>query len=211
MSLKAFIILGSVCFSQLARVTGQVQGPPPERCPPPVFQAPIGQKADTLSPWHAARALVNGMNVYVNYSAPSMQGREIFGSLIPYDTVWRTGDNKATYFTTDTNIRIGDLAVPAGAYSLYSLPSRSKWKLIINKQICQWGTVYDPQQDLGRVDMTAADPPSPPLETFAMKLVSVRDRRPIPLELHVMWESTDVYVTITPAAANLEAPRAPQQ
>ena len=71
-----------------------------------------------------------------------MRGRKIFGGLVPYDEVWRTGANAATSLKTDVDLNIGGANVPAGSYTLYTLPGANSWKLIINKQTGQWGTEY---------------------------------------------------------------------
>jgi hypothetical protein len=111
----------------------------------------------------------DGKTVTVDYSRPSMRGRQIFGGLVPYGQVWRTGANAATSLKTDVDLTIGGAAVPAGSYTLYSIPSESGWKLIINKQTGQWGTAYDEKQDLARVDMKVAKNASP-TEQFTISL-----------------------------------------
>lgn len=111
-------------------------------------------------PGTAEVTFANGKKVTIDYSRPSVKGRKIDGGLIPHDEVWRTGANEATSLKTDTDLVIGGTAVPAGNYTLYSLRSPSSWKLIINKQTGQWGTSYDQAQDLARVDMKVAAPPS---------------------------------------------------
>jgi hypothetical protein len=96
------------------------------------------------------------MAIKVDYGQPFARGRQVEGGLIPRDTVWRTGANAATSFTTDVNLQIGTLTVPKGAYTLYSLWSpASGMRLIVNKQTGQWGTEYKQDMDLGRVAMTA--------------------------------------------------------
>ena len=85
--------------------------------------------------------------------SPSMRGRKIMGGLVPYDKVWRTGANAATTLKTTAALDFGGTLVPAGTYTLYTLPGEKGWKLIINKQTGQWGTQYDQAQDLARVDL----------------------------------------------------------
>ena len=75
------------------------------------------------------------------------------GGLVPYGQVWRTGANAATTLVTPRDLRIGDTPVPAGTYTLYTLPGESEWQLIINRQTGQWGTEYDQAQDLARIPM----------------------------------------------------------
>ena len=103
----------------------------------------------------------DGKTVTIDYSRPSMRGRKIFGGLVPYGQIWRTGANAATSLKTDVNLTIGGAAVPAGSYTLYTIPGETGWKLIINKQTGQWGTDYDEKQDLARVDMKVASSAAP--------------------------------------------------
>src|SRR6202040_966787 len=102
-----------------------------------------------------------GKDVSIVYNTPSMKGRKIFGGLVPYDKVWRTGAKAARTWKTEANLKVVTATVPAGTYTLYTLPSEGTWKLIINKQTGQWGTKYDESQDLGRVDMTRSALPEP--------------------------------------------------
>jgi Protein of unknown function (DUF2911) len=118
-------------------------------------------------PGEASLKFDDGKTVNIQYSRPSMRGRKIFGGLVPYDEVWRTGANAATSLKTDVDLTIGGANVPAGSYTLYSLPGASSWKLIINKQTGQWGTDYDKAQDLARVDMNVGQLPSA-LEQFTI-------------------------------------------
>ena len=118
-------------------------------------------------PGEATVKFDDGKTVTIQYSRPSMRGRKIFGGLVPYDEVWRTGANAATSLKTDVDLNIGGANVPAGSYTLYTLPGMSSWKLIINKQTGQWGTEYNQSQDLARVDMKVGRLPSP-LEQFTI-------------------------------------------
>jgi len=120
-----------------------------------------------LSPPMKADVTLSSGSITIDYGAPSMRGREIFGALVPYGEVWRTGANAATTLTTTVPLMIGDLSVPAGKYTLYSLPTAESFTLIVNKQTGQWGTVYDKTQDLGRVKTTVAEISSP-VETFVI-------------------------------------------
>lgn len=114
-----------------------------------------GHGMGMLSPRDTTRGEVAGAHVAVDYGRPSVRGRVIFGGKVaPWNEVWRLGANEATQLITDRNLMIGDVAVPAGTYSLFVLPTTAGWTLIINKQHGQWGTVYDQAQDLARVPMT---------------------------------------------------------
>jgi Protein of unknown function (DUF2911) len=136
---------------------------------------------------------VDGKTVSIHYNSPSMRGRKIFGGLVPYDKVWRTGANPATSLKTDANLQIGTATVPAGNYTLYTLPSSGTWKLIINKQTGQWGTKYDQSQDLARVDMKK-ETLSSPQEVMSITLEPFQGKTS---SLHVRWETTDVSVPVT--------------
>lgn len=106
-----------------------------------------------IAPRDSVKAFFGGNKIFVNYGKPSMEGRKIFGEFVPYYKVWRTGNGAATTLTTDADIEIDGAVVPRGIYSLYTFPAKGRWKLIINKQTGQWGTVYNPQFDLARVDL----------------------------------------------------------
>ena len=84
----------------------------------------------------------DGKSVKTDYSSPRMKGRKIFGGLVPYGQVWRLGANDATTLVTDTNVRIGDKDVPAGNYTLFTIPNADKWTLVISKKTGEWGIPY---------------------------------------------------------------------
>jgi len=111
------------------------------------------QKAPASPPGTASVTFADGKTVTINYSRPSVRDRKIFGGLVPYGQIWRTGANAATSLKTDVDLTIGGAAVPAGSYTLYTIPNESGWKLVINKQTGQWGTAYEEKEDLARVDM----------------------------------------------------------
>ena len=90
-------------------------------------------------------------DVTIVYSRPGVKNREIWGGLVPYDKVWRTGANEATTLSVSTDVTIEGTKVPAGTYSLYTLPGKDEWTLILNKTSKQWGTDYDASQDLTRI------------------------------------------------------------
>jgi len=146
------------------------------------------------SPPAQASVALDGKSVTIDYNQPSMRGRKIFGGLLPYGQVWRTGANPATTLKTAVDLKIGDLSVPAGTYTIYSLPSETTWKLIVNKQTGQWGTEYHPEQDLGRTDMTRGPAPAAPVEKFVIQFEKTKKKT---TQLHLIWENTDVYVPVT--------------
>ncbi len=144
------------------------------------------------SPPAKAEVQLGGKDVSIAYNTPSMRGRKIMGGLVPYGKVWRTGANPATTLKTAATLKIGSADVPAGTYTLYTLPSADTWKLIINKQTGQWGTHYDQGQDLARVDMQKKTLPEPQEKMS----ISFENTQGNSTELHVKWETTDVWVPV---------------
>jgi hypothetical protein len=146
------------------------------------------------SPPAVAETKLDGKDITIHYNTPSMRGRVIMGGLVPYGKVWRTGANPATSFVTAVDLKIGTLKVPAGAYTLYTVPAQapSSWILIINKQTGQWGTVYKPEMDLGRTEMKFRKLPSPQ----EVMSISFEDTTAHSTQLHIKWETTDAYVKI---------------
>ncbi len=143
-------------------------------------------------PGEASLTFADGKTVAIQYSRPFVRGRKIFGGLVPYDQVWRTGANAATSLKTDVNLAIGGASVPAGSYTLYTLPGANGWKLIINKQTGQWGTQYNQGQDLARVDMKVTQPSSP-LEQFTISFDKTSgDSATLKLEWDTTVASVDV-------------------
>jgi hypothetical protein len=154
---------------------------------------PANPKAPLPSPPATANVTVAGATIRINYNTPHMRGRKIMGDLVPYDQVWRTGANPATTIITSAPLKFGTLLVPAGSHTLYSLPSTGTWQLIINNQNGQWGTEYKPDMDLGRVPMMAK-PVSTPQEVMSL---SFENTTATSTQLHIRWDKTDEYVTIT--------------
>lgn len=139
------------------------------------------KKKQRPSPPQETSVSLNGKNVTIKYSSPSMRGRKIFGELVPFGKVWRAGANEATALHTETDIVLGDLTVPAGDYTLFVLPEANTWTLIVNKQTGQWGLTYDESKDLGRTKMTLSKAPSP-VESYKMTLS--------PTKLQLEWADT---------------------
>jgi hypothetical protein len=138
------------------------------------------------SPPAKAEVELKGKHVIIDYSRPKMRGRKIMGDLVPYGQVWRTGANEATSLKTAVDLDIRGTKVPVGSYTVYTLPTESNWKLIINQQTGQWGTEYDQSQDLARVDLTKSKLPSP-LEDFTIEFEKTgADSATLVLE----WETT---------------------
>jgi hypothetical protein len=122
-----------------------------------------------LSVRDTARAQIGDAAFTVDYGRPLARGRLLLGSVIPYDRVWRTGANAATQLTTSAPITLAGMPLPAGTYTLWTLPHARGVELIVNRQIGQWGTRYDPAHDLGRAPMTAGTA-APPVEQFTISI-----------------------------------------
>jgi Protein of unknown function (DUF2911) len=117
-----------------------------------------GASLGNYSSRDTARAMIDGAHIAIDYGRPSKRGRVIFGALVPWNEVWRTGADLATHLTTDRGLRLNEILLPAGTYTLYTLPSPAEWKLIVNRRTGQLGLLYDPAAGLGRVDMTVTRP-----------------------------------------------------
>ena len=136
---------------------------------------------------------VLGANIVLDYGTPSRRGRDIWGVLVKYGNLWRTGANTATHFSTDKPLRFGTLDVPAGKYTLYSIPEADGGWLIINKQTGQNGQQYDKSQDLGRVRLRARDLHEP-VETFT---ISAREEAGRGL-LGLQWDRRELVTEFEP-------------
>ena len=146
------------------------------------------------SPPAMATVTLAGQTITIKYNAPSLRGRHLGGpEIVPYGQVWRTGANPATTLVTPVSLHIGTLLVPAGEYTLYTLPNPGKWLLIVNKQTKQWGTVYNMDQDLGRVELKSHTLPTPQ----EVMSISFDDIRRESAELHIRWETADESIKIS--------------
>ena len=157
-----------------------------------VAAAQQADKSKRPSPPGSAEVTLNGKKITIEYSRPFMKGRKIMGEVVPYGKVWRTGANEATALTTEADLSIGGANVPAGKYTLYTLPSEGTWKLIINKQTGQWGTIYKEDQDLARVDMEKSKL-SEPVEQFT---ISFKQKSADAADLVLQWETTQLSVPV---------------
>jgi hypothetical protein len=129
-----------------------------------------------LSVRDTARASIGAATFAIDYSRPLARGRELLGSLVPYDRVWRTGANAATQFTTSAPITLAGINVPAGTYTLWTIPRPKGTSLIVNAQTGQWGTGYDPSRDVGRAPMPM-DSLATPVEKFTISVTGADTHR----------------------------------
>jgi hypothetical protein len=152
-----------------------------------------GKGLGPASPNLIEKGTIDGQLVVATYGSPRRRGRTVLGAVVPYDRVWRTGANESTTLVFDKDMTIGGAPVPAGAYSLWTIPKADGTvQLIINKQHGQWGTDYDSAQDLVRVPMKASTAPSPQ-ENFAINIAGSGNTG----ELRMSW---DAFVWSVPIA-----------
>ncbi len=130
-----------------------------------------GKGMGMLSPRQTYRVSVGGANIWIDYSRPGMRGRPIWGALVPYDRVWRTGANEAAHLSTDRTLQFGDVTLTPGTYTLFLVPSANEWSLIFNRQTGMSGLDYDASQDVGKVTLSK-EATSQPVEWFT---ISVND------------------------------------
>jgi hypothetical protein len=149
---------------------------------------------DRASPHEEVSATVGGKKITIAYGRPHKKGRDIFGGLVPWGQVWRTGADEATTLTTDGDVTIGDLKVPKGSYALFTVPGQKEWQLIVNKNPKQWGAFkYDAKDDLGKTTMKVAAAPAP-LEEFTISIEPAGKKA----TLKMGWDKTVASVGITP-------------
>jgi len=175
---KAFVVGSAVLLIAAAAVVVRAQQDKSKRPSPPAT---------------AKCELPGGKSITVDYSSPRMKGRKIFGSEIaPYGEVWRTGANEATTFVTTADLMVGGQHVPAGSYTLFSIPNKDKWTLIISKRTGEWGIPYPGADgDLARVDMKVSAT-SGPVENFTIAF----DKGGKGCTLRMEWENSRASVEI---------------
>ena len=152
-------------------------------------RGPVGQ----MSPPDTVRSSVGAAKIEVAYSRPYKRGRVIFGGdVVPWNKVWRTGANAATQLTTSSDLMFGNTLVPAGKYTLWTLPAPTGAKLIINSQTGQWGTDYDMSKDFARVDLTAKTL-AQPVDQFTIAVISQGAGG----LLRLSWDTTEYSIPFT--------------
>jgi Protein of unknown function (DUF2911) len=154
-----------------------------------IAQAGGGKPSPAAS---ASCDLAGGKSVKTDYSSPRMKGRKIYGDLVPYGKVWRTGANEATTFVTTADLTVGGKAVPTGSYTIFTVPNADKWTLIVNKMTGEWGIPYKYENDeLARADMKVSKLPSP-VEEFKISY----EKSGSGCTMHVDWETTRASIDI---------------
>jgi hypothetical protein len=152
----------------------------------------LAQESITPRPSPLAMVTMKYESEYIKltYSQPHKKGREIFGGLVKYGEVWRTGANESTEITTTADLQIGDQVLPAGTYAIYTIPNQEKWTLIFNKELGQWGAYnYNKNLDVLRVDVAVhAIDNNVVFEPFTIKIQQKNDEG----ELWFLWDRTKI-------------------
>lgn len=144
-------------------------------------------------PAQAQYKFSDGKTITVDYSSPRLKGRKVGGEVAPYGQVWRTGANEATSFVTDADLSVAGKAVPAGSYTLFTVPTAHKWTLIINKHNGEWGIPYKYEsEELARVPMKVSKIANP-VENFTISF----DRSGKNCTMKLSWGNTQASVKIT--------------
>jgi hypothetical protein len=146
-----------------------------------------------LSPRDTVRvANAGGATLWIDYGRPAKRGRAVFGGIVPYGDVWRTGANAATQFRTDKALDFGGTVVPAGFYTLWTLPTAGGWKLIVNSETGQWGTEHKADKDLYTIDLKLGTL-SQPVERFTIGVEPSAQGGVLELD----WDTTRASVAFT--------------
>jgi hypothetical protein len=146
-----------------------------------------------LSPPATATTTLAGKTITVSYGAPSLRGRHVGGTeIVPFGEVWRTGANPATTIVLPVGVMIGKLMVPAGTYTLFTLPTATDWTLIVSKKTGEWGIPYPEGEDFGRTAMMKKTMGSPQ-EVMSITFEKTSGNK---TEMHVKWDTVDVFVPV---------------
>jgi hypothetical protein len=161
-------------------------------CTTIVLQAQI--KAPQPSPIAKISQNVGLTDITIEYSRPSMKGRKVFGGLVPYNELWRTGANAATKITFSDNVKMGGQEVKKGTYALYTIPNEKEWTIIIHKNLDHWGVDdYKQEEDLLRFTVKPIALTSN-VETFT---ISVDNLKNTSCDIVVAWDKTSVAIPVS--------------
>lgn len=153
--------------------------------------------APRLSPKDTAKIELNDLKLEVNYNRPSKRERDIFGALVPYNKVWRTGANEATTFECNKDLKIEGMFLPKGKYTLWTVPRDSSWTVMFNTQQPKWGVnekmepLWDPNYDYINLEVPVED-----LEAPVEKFTIAFDNTTGDLAMTLAWDRTKVAIPI---------------
>ncbi len=155
-------------------------------------EAPEEDKSQRKSPPMTAEGQVGDAQVTITYGAPSVRGRTIYGDLVPYNQIWRTGANEATTISLSDDVMVEGQMLPAGTYSVFTIPGEEEWTIIFNEEAEQWGAYdYDESKDALRVQVT----PNMLEESAEVLAFALEDGQMV-----LRWDNTEVPVSMSPAA-----------
>ena len=193
--ISAILVFGSACSSSPPPMVCEASGPPDAIAARP-------------SPFDSAMARVDTAQLKLCYSRPSARGRTIFGGLVPYDTLWRTGANEATILHLSADAEIAGIPVEAGKYSIYTVPNPDQWSLVVNATTGQWGLTRDERGAEGNLflnaytdEVRARELGRRPIRVDSISyteqlLAHFSDPVEDEIELWVDWETTRVVIPI---------------
>ncbi len=145
------------------------------------------------SPACTLKQRVGLTDIEVDYSRPGVKGRTIFGGIVPYGQVWRTGANQATKVTFSTPVKLEGTDIPAGTYALFTIPGETEWTIIINKGATQWGAFqYNEKDDVVRFKVTPVTL-AESIETFTIEINRIRDESAV---LNLVWDKMVVPIHV---------------
>lgn len=150
-----------------------------------------------LSPKDTVKFELNDLRLKVFYNRPYKKDREIFGALVPYDKVWRTGANEATTFETNKALKINDMVLPVGKYTLWTVPKDSTWTVMFNSKQYEWGVdsemnpMWDPNYDVINVEV-----PVQKLETVVEQFTIAFDNSTDNLFLTMAWDNVKIAIPL---------------
>jgi hypothetical protein len=146
-----------------------------------------------LSPLAIATARYKNTYLKITYCQPQKNGREIFGRLVPYSKVWRTGANEATEITLTGDIKINNTTLKAGTYSLFTIPEKNTWTIILNSDLGLWGDYnYNPKLDVVRFEVAASSTDPVVFEAFTIRV----DQKTDTAEIILLWDRTQVIIPL---------------
>jgi hypothetical protein len=158
-----------------------------------VLRAQDTDKSKRPSPPAMAMGKIGDANITIDYSSPGVKGRKIFGGILPYGKLWRAGANEATIFQTDKDITINGKTLPAGKYSFFATPGKSKWTIFFNSETGQWGDKKDGSTNMDSTKTVLS------FDVKAKKLNDLKER----LEYSVtnngfgfQWEYSDIFIKV---------------
>ena len=181
---NAFLALAFAAIAPLSLAQQPAAAPTPA-APPPVRLPQVSQGA-------TVKQTIGLNDVTINYSRPGVKGRKIWGGLVPWNAVWRTGANSATTFQVTEDVQVEGQPLPAGTYSLHTIPGEKEWTIIFNKEANQWGSYsYDPAKDAVRVKVTPMPGQAQEWMQFRFEDITMNSARVV-----LAWENLQVPFTV---------------